>query len=315
LPIRPAAFAPSPSVGRYSLDPQVVAAVRNASASSGTRFDTLLASAALESGLNATAQASTSSARGLFQFTEQTWLSAVHQFGAAHGLQTDAAAIVSQHGQLTVVDPAEKQRILNLRFDPSVSANMAGAHLRDLAVNLATAIGHPPDAAETYMAHFLGSAGATQMLQAAASTPGRSAASVLPEAARANRSAFGVANGASLTAEQFVQHLRARVAQAFSDVGSTMPQGPLAFSASGTVAGSSDTAGGLAIARSSTTPPERIMAASLVDVFTRLDRKEVSSQTGHGKRDHMLPLGLVSALASATTLDAPDASPGAASGV
>src|ERR1700731_3981631 len=152
LPIRPPFSALDPAVGRYTPNPQVVAAVRNASATTGTRFDTLLASAALESGLDSTAKASTSSASGLFQFTDQTWLSAVRQFGAAQGLQADAAAIVPQNGRLTVADPAQRQRILNLRFDPAISATMAGDHLRGLAASLGASIGHAPDAAETYLA-------------------------------------------------------------------------------------------------------------------------------------------------------------------
>jgi hypothetical protein len=303
LPIRPSNAALPPAVGRYAPDPQVVAAVRNASAMTGARFDTLLASAALESGLKTTAKATTSSASGLFQFTEQTWLSTVRQFGAAHGLRAEAAAVVPQNGQLTVTNPVERQRILNLRLDPNVSASMAGDHLRGLAAGLTASIGHAPDAAETYMAHFLGGGGATQMLQAAQSTPGRSAADVLPEAARANPSAFEAADGTPRTAAQFVQRLRNRVAQAFTDVGSTMPQGALAFAGPNAGVGTGNTSGGgasrgIGLARSSATSSERAMTASLIDVFTRLDRKETSSSAAHGKRDHGLPSGLVAALAS-----------------
>lgn len=296
MPIRPPATTGRPAVGTYVPDPRVVAAVRNASAVTGTRFDTLMASAALESGLDSTAKASTSSASGLFQFTEQTWLSTVRQFGAAHGLPVDAASIITQNGQLTVADPAEKQRILALRFDPSISATMAGDHLRSLASNLTASIGHPPDAAETYLAHFLGGAGATHMLHAAQANPNQPAAEVLPEAARANPAVFTTADGSPRTAAQFVQRIRNRVAQAFTDVGSTMPQGALAFSGT---AGGNASSRGLDLARSSSTAPERVMAASLVDVFTRLDRGKSSSRATHGKRNHSLPLGLVSALASA----------------
>jgi hypothetical protein len=310
LPIRLPTL--NPAIGRFTPDPQVVAAVRDASATTGARFDTLLASAALESGLNSSAKASTSSASGLFQFTDQTWLAAVRQYGAAHGLQADAAAIVPQNGQLTVADPVARQRILNLRFDPAISATMAGDHLRGLAASLTTSIGHAPDAAETYLAHFLGTAGATQMLHAAQTNPGGLAADVLPEAALANPAAFKTADGTPRTAAQFVQRIRSRVAQAFVDVGSAMPQGALAFAgqSAATGLGSGSAGGHGSVALASATPSERAMAASLIDVFTRLDRGETSSQTTHGKRNHGLPYGLVSALANSNSQD-PEEAPAA----
>lgn len=295
---------PSATGGTYTADPQIVAAVRNASATTGTNFDTLMASAALESGLNPNAKASTSSASGLFQFTAQTWLSTVRQYGAAHGLSVEAASIVSQDGVLTVADPSQRQRILNLRSDPTLSAAMAGEHLRSLANTMTISLGHQPDAAETYLGHFLGSTGATEMLRAAQATPNRPAADVLPEAAAANQSIFNT-NGSPKTAGQFVQTIRDRVAQAFNEVGSTMPQGALAFAAARATSGDSTASGGgafgrgVGLARASATPAERAMTATLVDVFTRIDRENTTSRTSHTKRDHSLPLGLVSALASA----------------
>ncbi|HQT75720.1 MAG: hypothetical protein B7Z80_12440 [Rhodospirillales bacterium 20-64-7] len=300
MPIR----IPTPTIGRYAPDPQVVSAVRNASLATGTQFDTLMASAALESGLNPAAKANSSSASGLFQFTEQTWLSTMRQYGAAHGLQADAAAIVSQGGALTVSDPVEKQRILNLRFDPTVSATMAGDHLKNLAATLSARLGRLPDAAETYLAHFLGSAGATQMLQAAQVTPNMPAASVLPDAARANPAAFNMPDGTPRTAVQFVQHIRDRVAKAFMSLGAPAPSGALTFATpttpSGTaaVASGSISSRGLALAHASVTPSERAMADTLVTVFTRLDQSESPSRTSHAKRDHLFPLGIVSALAA-----------------
>jgi hypothetical protein len=302
---------PSPAqnvaVGRYAADPQVIAAVRNASALTGTRFDTLVASAALESGLNPTAKASSSTASGLFQFTEQTWFAAIRQYGAAHGLPSEAAAVIPQDGRLTVDDAATRQRILNLRLDPNISATMAGDHLQSLASSLTTSIGHAPDATETYLAHFLGSAGAAQMLKVAQSNPARQAADVLPEAARANPAAFIMANGSPRSAAQFVERVHDRLAQAFADVGSTMPQGALTFA--GQAAGLANvflggaSARGAGLARASATAPERAMAASLVDAFTRMDRGETSSPSARGRRDRMLPFGLVSALQSAGSQD------------
>ena len=112
------AVAAGAQVGRLSADPAVLAAMRGTSAATGANFDMLLSYAAMESGINPAAHASTSSASGLYQFTEQTWLNAVREYGAAHGLGAEAALVTRQGGQLTVDDPAARQRILDLRNDP-----------------------------------------------------------------------------------------------------------------------------------------------------------------------------------------------------
>ncbi|PPQ27620.1 lytic transglycosylase domain-containing protein [Rhodopila globiformis] len=294
---------PSPAIGGYAADPQVVSAVRTASVATGTGFDTLMASAEMESGLNPGAKARTSSASGLFQFTEQTWLATVKQFGAAQGLQAAAAAIVPHDGQLTVADPTERQRILNMRFDPAISSMMAGDHLKDLAGNLAIRLGRPPDAAETYLAHFLGASGAAQMLKAAQATPDVPAARILPAAAKANPAAFTMADGTPRSAVQFVQRIRDRVNQAFQSIGSVPPEGALPFGQSTGTSVAAVSAGPMssrwyALAVSSRTTSERAMAASLLDVFTRLDQSKESSQGPREKKDHGLPFGLVSTLAA-----------------
>jgi hypothetical protein len=293
------------ATGRYASSPQVVSAIRNASAETGTRFDTLLSAAALESGLTPTAQASTSSASGLFQFTEQTWLGAVRQYGAAHGLASAAAAIVQRSGQLTVEDPALKQRILDLRSNPNLAASLAGEHLRTVAAQLSTNLGHPPDATETYLGHFLGTAGATQMLTTLQSAPTRPAAAVLPEAARANATMFYAKDGTPYTVAQFVQHVGDRVAKVYSDLGYAMPQGALDF-AGHTEAGQSADPPGAGASGSGTGKPrhgmtsaERMMLSTLTEVFAQVDRT-TSSSGNHPRRDHRLPPGIVSALETAS---------------
>jgi hypothetical protein len=293
--------------GTYAPSQQVMSAIRNASAQTGTRFDTLLSAAALESGFTPTAQASTSSASGLFQFTEQTWLGAVRQYGAAHGLASDAAAIVQRGGQLTVEDPALKQRILDLRTNPGVSASLAGEHLRAVAAQLGASLGHSPDATETYLGHFLGTAGATQMLTALQSAPARPAAAVLPEAARANPTMFYAKDGTPYSTTQFVQHVHDRVAKVYSQLGYEMPQGALDFSGHTEAGQSADppdagaSGWGSGTPRKSATPAERMMLASLAEVFTQVDRSAsqasaVRQPNAHQRRNHQLPAGIVSAL-------------------
>ncbi|MGA6942726.1 MAG: transglycosylase SLT domain-containing protein [Pseudolabrys sp.] len=62
--------------------PQVTGAIRQAAQSTGISFEYLLTTAKIESNFNPTAQASTSSAKGLYQFIDQTWLGTMKQDGA-----------------------------------------------------------------------------------------------------------------------------------------------------------------------------------------------------------------------------------------
>ena len=73
--------------------PQITGAIQQAAKSSGISFEYLLTTAQIESNLNPAAQASTSSAKGLYQFIEQTWLGTMKADGLANGYGKYADAI------------------------------------------------------------------------------------------------------------------------------------------------------------------------------------------------------------------------------
>ncbi len=162
---------------------QITGAIRQAARSTGMSFEYLLTTAKIESSLNPTAQASTSSAKGLFQFIDQTWLATVKSAGAALGLGQYASAIVDNNGQYEVPDPAMRSAIMKLRSDPNASALMAGAFARNNAAQLSSAIGRAPTEGELYIAHFLGSDGAGKLINAMQSQPRANAAAMFPQAA------------------------------------------------------------------------------------------------------------------------------------
>jgi len=168
----------------------VVSAIRQGAERTGAGFDYLLKTAQRESSLEPDAKAKTSSATGLFQFIEQTWLAMVKQEGPKQGLSQYADAISENGGRLTVSDPSAREKILQLRNDPQVAALMAGALTQKNRDQLAGALGRQPQAGELYMAHVLGARGASDLIQAAASDPSRVAARDFPEAAAANRPIF-----------------------------------------------------------------------------------------------------------------------------
>src|SRR5665647_2628770 len=124
---------------------QITGAIRQASQSTGISFQYLLTTAKIESGLNPSAQASTSSAKGLYQFIDQTWLGTVKQEGAALGYGQYADAISkNSDGRYEVADPGMRSAIMKLRSDPEASAMMAGAFSRANAFQLTGTIGRRP---------------------------------------------------------------------------------------------------------------------------------------------------------------------------
>jgi hypothetical protein len=277
----------------------VVSAIRDASTRSGMNFDLMLASARLESGLDPSAQASTSSATGLFQFIDQTWLDAVRQYGPQHGLAADAAQVVRHDGRLTVDDPTARQRILDLRKNPDIASAIAGDHLRGISDKVGLTLGRAPDAAEIYLGHLLGTGGASQLLQALRTTPNQAAADLLPAAARANGPLFAAPDGTPYTVTQFMQHLHARVARAYTAQGSVMPTGPVNLAQTKPPA---DTVKPPKIAgdpRHTRQPIEREAIANLTKVFSQLDKalgKGQSAVRHHGDTEGTLPAGLLSSL-------------------
>ncbi|MDX2225218.1 MAG: hypothetical protein SFV21_20845 [Rhodospirillaceae bacterium] len=198
--------------------------IQVASAQSGVSFQYLLAKAAQESGLDADAAATTSSAKGLFQFTRGTWLDVVKRHADELGLRDVAGRILtSPGGRLTVLDKRAEADLLALRQDPEVSALAAAAYARDNAQSITTALGREPDAPELYLAHFLGAKGAASLLTAADSGPNIYAAHVVPDAAKANRSVFYADSGAPRTVRQVIELIRGRFEaqlERFADVAS-----------------------------------------------------------------------------------------------
>ena len=143
----------------------------------GTDFGYLLKTAMRESSLNPAAQAASSSATGLFQFIEQTWLGTVREHGAEHGLKAYADAIeVGSNGRFKVADDALRQEILALRKNPEAAALMAGEMTGDMRLAMEGELGRGVSAGELYVAHFLGPKSATKLIKAAAENPEASAA-------------------------------------------------------------------------------------------------------------------------------------------
>ncbi len=178
----------------------------------GTSFRYLFDQARIESGFRPQARATTSSAAGLYQFTRQTWLATLERYGAEHGFSWAVDLIEkTPGGRYRVTDPAQREQIFRLRFDPDAAALMAGELAGDNAAHLADVLGHAPEPVDLYLAHFLGADGARKFLTAWQTDPQQAAAPLLPEAARANPGIFFAPDGSARS----VDAIRARFASKF----------------------------------------------------------------------------------------------------
>ena len=169
----------------------VEAAIQRASNATGVDFTFLMKTANRESSFNPKAHAPTSSAAGLFQFTEQTWLATLKQHGSKYGYARYADLVSKGSDGRYHVDGAEaRQAVMDLRLDPHAASLMAGEMTSDHASYLKGRTGRDPTSGELYAAHFLGPQGSAKLIEAAQLRPGVSAASLFPDAAQANRSIF-----------------------------------------------------------------------------------------------------------------------------
>ncbi|MPZ39743.1 MAG: transglycosylase SLT domain-containing protein [Rhizobiales bacterium] len=186
--------ATRPTVPQPGISPgasRVVDAIQRAAQATGASFEYLLATAKVESNFNPDLKARTSTATGLFQFIEQTWLGMMKNAGRALGFSDYADAISrNSSGRYQVSDPGLRTEILQLRRDPAANAAMAGAFTQHNAVALSQRIGRRPTDSELYMAHFFGTGGAGQLINATKDHPQANAAALFPAAARANHSIF-----------------------------------------------------------------------------------------------------------------------------
>lgn len=147
----------------------------------------------------------TSSATGVMQFTNDTWLGLVKDPATATRMGLDTAGM-------------SDAQLLELRKDPRVSV-LAGAALAEQNKKaLTSALGRNVTDPELYMAHFLGVGGATAFLGAQKNNPTQSAADLLPDAAASNKSVF-YRNGKPLSVQQVYDDISRKFVSEPSRVG------------------------------------------------------------------------------------------------
>lgn len=248
---------------------KVAGAIKQAASSTGTSFEYLLTTAKMESNFDPRAGASTSSAHGLFQFIDQTWLGTVKEAGSQLGYGQYADAITkNSDGSYSVSDPTARNAIMKLRDDPNVASSMAAALTQSNSFRLTGMIGRRPTDSELYMAHFMGVGGAAKLISSAEDSPSATAAAMFPKAAAANQSIFYDKSGSARSVSQVYSVLNTRYAAAANakDTRST-------YAAAG-----GDTANPYAVASAVPTPALTMDTASYLSTFP--DSRAVTPVSG-----------------------------------
>lgn len=169
--------------------PDLTATIQKASLKTGVDFSYMMEKAAAESNFDTDAQARTSSARGMYQFIESTWLQMVNRYGDRYGLG-EYADQINDKGKVS--SPALRKEILALRDDPEIASLMAGEFASENKRTLVRS-GIPAEqigSTELYLAHFLGAGAASQFIKGMNKNPLTPAADIFPKAAAANKNVF-----------------------------------------------------------------------------------------------------------------------------
>ena len=223
--------------GGQTIQPAVLASIQQASATTGMDFSYLMAQASRESSFDPSAKASTSSASGLYQFVEQTWLGEFQQHGANYGYGDLASQIVKHaDGHYSVSSPTARKEILDLRKDPTLNAAMAAELAADNKTKMEKALGRSVSSTDLYLAHFLGLSGALRFVRTMESSPETTGAAMFPRAAASNNSVFYTKDGRALTVSEIYGKIEANMTSsqaAFASLSNT-PTGTAVASASGT---------------------------------------------------------------------------------
>ncbi len=160
----------------------VLGAIQTASRVVGIDSTYMLLKAKQESGFNPHAQAKTSSAGGLYQFLDSTWVATANKH----------KGLLERHMGIDV-DDLSRSQLLSLKNNAMASALMGAAFAKDNMNYLNRNVdveGFQANSGALYMAHFLGPAGAEKFFEGLARNPNASAASLFPQAASSNSSVF-----------------------------------------------------------------------------------------------------------------------------
>lgn len=186
---------------------QVIDIITSVAQEYGLDPELLCCMAFMESSLNPYAKASTSSATGLFQFINQTWMSLIRLYGKECGVNV---------GMLSDED------LKNLRFDPKLSTHMMCRLIKENQNYMVTRIQigevRKIDNTCLYLAHFMGAPKATKLLNMFSNKDRTLCHEVFPSEAKANKNIFFDKSGKARRADAIYALLKDKLQNAKSEV-------------------------------------------------------------------------------------------------
>lgn len=179
----------------YGVTTTAAAAIRLGSLRTGVDFEYMMELSSAESNFDHNITASTSSATGLFQFTEDTWLQSIRRYGVWYGMEPLAMQMnntFDMNGLLVgrVENPFIRTTSFDLRTQPHIMSLLAAEFQVRNQFRITCVIPRPLTRTEMYLGHFLGAEGAITFMQNRARTPNAQAARAFPQQAEANRAVF-----------------------------------------------------------------------------------------------------------------------------
>lgn len=179
----------------YGISTTAAAAIRLGSLRTGVDFEYMMELSAAESNFDHAVQASTSSATGLYQFTEDTWLQTIRRYGDAYGMSPLAGQMSNtfdMNGMLVgrVENPFIRTTSFDLRKQPHIMGLLAAEFQQRNQFRITCVIRRPLTRTEMYFGHFLGAEGAITFIQNRARNGGGNAAAAFQQQADANRNVF-----------------------------------------------------------------------------------------------------------------------------
>jgi len=182
---------------RFGVDHGVVAAIRLSSVRTGVDFSYLMKLAAAESNFEPESESATSSATGMYQFTQGTWLNTLKKHGEKYGLVADYAAQIEYYVNRRtgtqrpfLRDKAIYEHLLELRKNPRIAAMMAAETVLDNQQKLVNSFDREPTQTDLYLTHFLGAKAAITFIRSLEQSPDKHAVELFPVAASSNHNIF-----------------------------------------------------------------------------------------------------------------------------
>lgn len=190
------------STPKRPISPADTFGIRHAAKVTGQDFGFMMELAQAESGFRTGIKAETSSATGLYQFIDTTWLIELQRHGEKYGLGDIVKQIEVKKNKAgdiidaDIRDPMLKKYALDLRSDPRINSLMGAEFVKENKEILAAALPKKElNRTDQYLAHFMGSGGAVDFLSAMKKTPDASAADKFPAEAKSNPGVFQKPDG------------------------------------------------------------------------------------------------------------------------